>query len=224
MEERKIEVCEKCGNHVVGEPQYTKDQQLTRAVTKSSVNWALKAEIVGAFTILGLIFGFGIGAIPTSIIGVVVASFFGNSKQEVIDTIYKGIYNSTSYLFNCPRCGHRWRHELGHNTDTASDSYLKIRHEKLVKKYDDKASGELFQIVLTLIFGLLAFWYWNTHTMFENFWICLILIMAGILIIVCGIGFFSGLSGYFSNKEKANKLRKMSLNDFRYSKERYDSN
>ncbi|MDE6021787.1 MAG: hypothetical protein K2H01_12420 [Ruminococcus sp.] len=181
-----------------------------------------KSRNRGAFSLLGLIFGFGIGAIPTFIIGVIVASFFGNSKQEVIESVYQSIYNSTSYLFDCPKCGHSWIHELGHNTDTASDSYLKIQQDRFIKKYDDKASGDLFKAIANLIFGLLAFWYWNTHTMFESIWICFLLIGSGVVILVCGIGFFSGISSYFSNKEKADRLRKMSLNDFRYSKERYE--
>lgn len=201
--------------------QYTKDQQLTRAATKSSVNWALKAEIVGAFSLLGLIFGFGIGAIPTFIIGVIVASFFGNSKQEVIESVYKSIYDSTSYLFECPRCGHSWRHELGHSTDTASDSFLKIRQEKLIEKYENEAGTGLVQLVFGLVFGLLALWYWNSHTMHETLWVCLILLFAGLVIITGGILFIVGLSNYFSNKEKASSIKKMSVDEFRYSKERY---
>lgn len=221
--ERKVEECKKCGNHVVGTPQYDSTRRMTRNATKVATNSGLKWILSVVGLIIGGIFGLGIGAIPGAIGGYLVGCLFGNTTDNVVNAVDESLYNSTSYSFDCPKCGNQWIHELSNTSDTTSDTYLQAQKDRRVKKYEDAAGGGKMQLVFSLISGLLALWYWNTHTMHETLWVCLLLIGAGVMIIAGVIGFFSGLSGYLTNKEKADNIRKMSLSDYRFSKERYES-
>ncbi|MDE6814075.1 MAG: hypothetical protein K2J28_09680 [Duncaniella sp.] len=218
----KVQECPHCKNYVVGHPNYTTEQKMVRHVTKKGINWGLKTSIVIIITVLGGIFGLGIGSIPGFILGLVVACFFGNSTEEGVNEITQNIYESLEYSFSCPKCGHIWNLTLKNGLDTDSDELLQACKDRKVKALKDGASGNKFVTILTLLMCICGIWYWNTHSFKDSLWVSILLLFAGTSIIVTGIGCLSCFSSWMSESSKASEIEKLTLDEFRTSKYRFE--
>ncbi len=219
----KTEVCPHCQNYVVGKPNYSSEQQAVRQVTKTSINWGLKSLIVVGITGFCAIFGFGIGAIPGFIGSLIVACFFGNSATEGADSVADSLYESTEYVFNCPKCGHSWRHTLKNSLDTDSDELLLNLQNKKAEDLKSDAFGNLCSTIISALVFIGSLWYWNTHSFQDSFFTGIFLLGAGGAIIFTAVSFFICLGSYFSKDSAAKEVQNMTVDEFRKSKYRFDS-
>lgn len=217
----KVQECPHCKNYVVGHPNYTTEQKMVRNVTKTGINWGLKTSIVVIVTILGGIFGLGIGSIPGFLIGLLVACFFGNSTEEGVNEVTQNIYESLDYSFSCPKCGHVWTLTLKNGLDTDSDELLQTRKNLKVQALKDEASGSKIATIMTLLICIGGIWYWNTHSFQDSFWVGILLVGAGFVIIGSGIGCLFCFSSWMSESSKASEIEKLTLDEFRTSKYRF---
>lgn len=218
----KTEICPHCGNYVVGRPNYSVGQNLVRNATKHGINWGLKVLITLGCAFFGGVLGVGIGLIPGFILGIIIASFFGNSVDKDVNTISDAIYSSTAYTFSCPKCGNYWEHILGNNTDTESDELLLNRKRIKAEKLKGDASGNLTVGVIFALCCVGCVWYWNTHSFQDSLWVGILLLIFGFGSLLSLIACLVQFSLYFSKKSKCNEIERMSLNDFRFSKYRYE--
>lgn len=217
----KTQVCE-CGNYVVGKPNYSAGQQIIRQTSKSATNWVLKTIITSVCTIIGLIFGVGIGAIPGFFIGLIISSFLGNSKENTANELCNNLTESTQYTFTCPKCGKEWTLTIKNSADTDGDELLQNLKDKKVASYKDKASDGMISIIISALVFAGSLWYWNTHSFQDSLWVGILLLGFGSAIIIAPIWFFISLSKYSSNKSKADSLNKMSIEEFRTSQDRFE--
>ena len=229
-----VDKCSRCGNYVKGEPLYSSGRKLTRSVAKQGVNWGLKIGIIAAFTLGGAILGWGIGAIPSFIVGLIISFFFGNSTNEVVNEIDQELYSTTQYKFECPRCGQVWQKIFSNKADTETDEILENKKQNLV---DGKTGKMILYGILFIIAGL-ATWgcyhYCQVHesstTYMDTAWLIgeyertdyhwgwyimgFFGILAGICAIVC---FFAFIATWIKRSE----IKKMSISEFRNSEYRY---
>lgn len=215
-------MCPRCQNYVAGQANYTYDQKAVRHVAKKGINWGLKGVIVIGCTFVTGFLGFGVGAIPGFIVGIIIACFCGNSVNESVDAIGNALYDSTEYIFSCPKCGYTWKRTIKNSQDTDSDELLSNLQTQKVEELKNEANGSLVTLVITLVLGIWGVWYWTTHSFQDSLMTGILLLMAASSVVIAIIGFISSVSSYSSKSSMASEVENMTVDEFRGSKYRFD--